>query len=172
MKVFVGALFSIVMISSIAEAKNNSGTAQKFERTAYEISTYPEKFEEVDLSLEDVDSATLRQLHVMAEKETTLWSDSILEGDYQLSDDALALNAVSAIYDGQGDFVAYRIIYSVRAWDIGACDFDWDRLAGAKGQQLDEVLKNCTEGHITGNSFVSPDLKKSERDYNNIEYFD
>lgn len=156
---------SVLLLSCIAHASS-------FERLAYSLSTEIEKYEEIDLSLEDLQRSLFLQLQERAEYESNIWGDTILEGDYEMSRDPIVLNAVSAIYNSRGTFVAYRIIYSARAWDVADCEFDSNRLYQASAQEYGEIFKECTEGVIVGNSFVSPGLKRSERDFNNMEYFE
>ncbi|GEM_PF-6980519 len=158
-------VLSILLVSSFAQAKS-------FAELAYSLSTEIEKYEEVDLSLDVLQNKLLKKLQERAEYEANIWGDTILEGDYELSRDPIALNAVSAIYNSQGTFVAYRIIYSARAWDVADCEFDSSRLLQASDQEYGEIFRDCTEGVIVGNSFVSPGLKRSERDFNNMEYFE
>jgi len=158
-------VLSVLLLSSFAQAKS-------FAQVAYSLSTEIEKYEEIDLSISDLNGALLKKLHERAENESNIWGDTILEGDYELSRDPLALNAVSAIYNSRGALVAYRIIYSARAWDVADCDFDSSRLNQASAQEYGEIFQDCTEGVIVGNSFVSPGLKRSERDFNNMEYFE
>lgn len=161
-----GIIFvSVLMLGSFAQAKS-------FARLAYSLSTEIEKYEEIDLSLEDLQGSLFSKLQERAEYESNIWGDTILEGDYEISQDAVALNAVSSIYNSRGIFVAYRIIYSVRAWDVADCEFDGSRLHQASAQEYDEIFKDCIEGVIIGNSFVSPGFKRSERDFNNMEYFE
>lgn len=158
-------VFSIILLSSFAQAKS-------FAQLAYSLSTEIEKYEEIDLTIEDLQSKLLQKLQERAEYESNIWGDTILEGDYELSRDPIALNSVSAIYNSRGTFVAYRITYSARAWDVADCEFDSSRLSEAAAQEYGEIFKDCTEGIIVGNSFVSPGLKRSERDFNNMEYFE
>ncbi len=167
MRTLVGLCLAMFCFVSASEAK-----APKFAEVAYEISEHPEKFEEIELSMEDVDAKTLQKLLFRANQESQIWYDTILEGDYVLQSDVVALTGVSAIYNADsGAFVAYRINYSKPAWDHSMCDVDWDQFHDAAEEERNELMKDCTPGFIVGSSFVSPNLRQSERDFNAIEDF-
>lgn len=166
MRALVGLCFALFCFVSVSEAK-----APKFSEIAYEISEHPEKFEEIDLALEDVGGKILEKLLKRAHHESQIWHDTILEGDYVLQTNVVALTGVSAVYNADGLFVAYRINYSKPAWDHSMCDVDWDKFHNATEEERPELMKECVAGFIVGSSFVSPNLRQSVRDFNAIEEF-
>ncbi|MBO9666976.1 MAG: hypothetical protein J7501_09200 [Bdellovibrio sp.] len=115
-------------------------------------------------------AAQKAQLAKLAEQETIVWGDTILEGDYMASQEAVRVDSVVAIYQGT-KLVAYKMKFSLKSWDTGSCDLDYDALA-EDDANLDELLKECDLGRIYGSAFVSADLKHSEHDWDEQEYFD
>jgi hypothetical protein len=93
----------------------------------------------------------LEKLRLIAVKQTLIWSDTILEGDFEAAGDT-RIDKVEAIHDGD-QLVAYRIHYSETAWYTGDCD-----------PEKDPTLKSCRQGRITEGTFVSPLLTSWMRD--------
>jgi hypothetical protein len=93
----------------------------------------------------------LERLRQIAVKQTHIWPDTILEGDFEAAGDT-RIDKVEAIHDGEL-LVAYRIHYSETAWYTGDCD-----------PEKDPTLRSCRQGRISEASFVSPMLTSWMRD--------
>lgn len=162
------ALFILLLTFSTAVAKADLND----EFTNF-IVTYSEQshlYGEREVKLEKFSPAQQAQLLKLATAEADIWVDTILEGDYALTNDPLTIDMVTALYQGQ-KLVAYQIVYSQRAFDTSNCEYDFEALDD-KSSNVDEVFAQCTQGRIYGTSFVSPNLQVVERDINNIEYFE
>lgn len=165
----IAILFTAISNPSLAARSGSS--ADRFHRLANKIYTNPERYEFIDLTLEDLDKKSFTELLSAAEYESERWADTILEGDYSLSEDPLTLNSVSAVYNHKGQLLAYRITFSQRGWDTASCDFPYEEFE-AGNISLEEAHKDCTEGFISGAAYVSPDFQESTRDDENPESFD
>lgn len=99
-------------------------------------------------------------LYQIAEEQTSIWYDTILEGDYQVEGE-VRLDNISVILKN-GNLAAYHITYSQKAWETSECEFD--------GNQL-ETLKKCTPGRIFESSYVTPNMNYFEVDENRIAEF-
>jgi hypothetical protein len=96
----------------------------------------------------------LEKFQSIASEQTQIWSDTILEGDYQ-ADDQTVLDQVEEL-KSNGELVAYHVTYSQRGWDTSLCTYPGN---------LDlSALAQCQEGRIVESSFVSRDLKSWSRD--------
>lgn len=96
----------------------------------------------------------------IAVRQTQIWGDTILEGDYQAEGNT-RLDVVSFLYKNER-LIGYRISYSERAWYTGECDYNgYD----------EESLKGCAEGRIFESSYVSPDFKTYFRDEDDLADF-
>ncbi|UOF02374.1 hypothetical protein [Bdellovibrio reynosensis] len=135
-----------------------------------DISKNPGKYSLVEVPQTSFSAKQWTQLSALAEKESWIWGDTILEGDYISSNEPVVLDLVEAVYSGKS-LVAYKIVYSAKAWDTGACEVDYDALED-ENANLDEVLAECTVGKIVGNSYVNVTLTEAERDWDNGESFE
>lgn len=100
-----------------------------------------------------LDQDRLQTFASVAKQQAKIWADTILEGDYSAAGDT-RLDRVEAVLDqsaGEEKLVAYRILYSEKAWYTADCD---PRL----GKEL------CEEGRIEEASFVSPTAESWMRD--------
>ncbi len=122
-----------------------------------------DQYEEVQLTPHDLDKKTLQKLHHWADQNAIIWYDTVLEGDFQESDDALHLDEISALYDASGNLAAFHITYSRLAWATDSCEFDSEEF---ESKRKEDVLQNCPSGHIKESAFISPDLRYSEVDDN------
>lgn len=86
--------------------------------------------------------------------QAQIWGDTILEGDY-VAAGRTRVDRVQGIYRDQ-ELVAYRILYSEKAWDVSQCNYDPNNKR--------ESLKTCTQGRISETTFTSKDLKTYEVD--------
>lgn len=104
-----------------------------------------------------------------AEDESNIWYDTILEGDYQLKENAsVEFGSLSKIFSAQGEFIAYRGTIQHEAYDTGSCDVPYDE----EESVIQEYMKdNCTAGYIFSGIYISPDFKFHLRDENAIEDF-
>lgn len=100
-----------------------------------------------------LDSRRLQAFADVAKQQAKIWADTILEGDYSAAGDT-RVDRVEAVFDqtsGQEQLVAYRIVYSEKAWYTADCD-------PRRGKEL------CEEGRIEEASFVSPSVESWMRD--------
>jgi hypothetical protein len=78
--------------------------------------------------------------------QAQIWGDTILEGDFHTAGRTRLDSAV--VYFKGNRVVGFKIRYSEKAWNTSECAFD-----GTKGS-----LKDCAQGRIAEESFVSPDF--------------
>jgi hypothetical protein len=100
-----------------------------------------------------LDHGHLQAFSGVAKEQAKIWADTILEGDYSAAGDT-RLDQVEAVFekaDGGEQLVAYRIVYSEKAWYTADCD-------PRRGKEL------CEEGRIAEASFVSPTAESWMRD--------
>ncbi|XGC82133.1 hypothetical protein ACES2L_06500 [Bdellovibrio bacteriovorus] len=147
-----------------------SVNAKSLNDLAADISANPDNYTLVEVSKSSFTAKQWTQMSALAEKESWIWGDTILEGDYISNGEPVVLDLVEAVYAGKS-LVAYRIVYSAKAWDTGACDVDYEALED-ENANFDEILAECTVGKIVGNSFVNLTLTEAERDWNNGESFE
>lgn len=147
-----------------------SVNAKSLNDIAADVSENPGNYSFVELSKKSFTAKQWTQLSALAEKESWIWGDTILEGDYISSNEAVVLDLVEAVYAGKS-LVAYKIVYSAKAWDTGACEVDYEALED-ENANLDEILAECTVGKIVGNSYVNLTLTEAERDWDNGESFE
>ncbi|RZA13787.1 MAG: hypothetical protein EOP10_29200 [Proteobacteria bacterium] len=100
-----------------------------------------------------LDNDHLQAFAGVAKEQAKIWADTILEGDYSAAGDT-RLDQVEAVFEqasGAEQLIAYRIIYSEKAWYTADCD-------PRRGKDL------CEEGRIEEASFVSPTTESWMRD--------
>lgn len=100
-----------------------------------------------------LDPATLETFSAVAKKQAQIWADTILEGDYAAAGNT-RLDRVEAVYEkvqDQEKLVAYRILYSEKAWYVADCD-------------PRKSKESCESGRIVEASFVSPSATSWMRD--------
>ncbi len=93
-------------------------------------------------------------LRSVAHYQAQIWGDTILEGDFH-SAGRTRLDFAVAYFKGN-QVVGFTIRYSEKAWNTSECAFDGSR----------ESLKNCKEGRISEESYVSPDFQTFFTDEN------
>ena len=98
------------------------------------------RFDQIAPSVKD-------SLKAVAEDQSQVWGDTILEGDYIVSGRTRLDSVVAYFKDNR--LVGYKIRYSQKAWYVGECNYDGTR----------ESLKNCKEGRIVEGSYVSGDVQ-------------
>jgi hypothetical protein len=96
---------------------------------------------------------TLSQLQSKAEELASIWSDTILEGDYY-AEEKVQLDQVDVLFRS-GQLVGYHITYSSTAWDTSTCSFDGNDMSS---------LNACEKGRIVESGFTTVDFKALERD--------
>ena len=110
-------------------------------KTPYSVKTLVRFPQSVDLKL--------KELLNVADQQTLIWPDTILEADYA-ADGVTQLDKVDAFYKHK-KLVGYEITYSQKAWDTSSCQYDGVNLA---------TLADCKPGRIIESSYVSPDFKE------------
>ncbi len=103
-------------------------------------------------------------LNKVAFEQAQIWSDTILEGDYQAAGQT-RLDQIYALYEND-ILIGYRITYSEQAWDTSSCDY-----YNGTGQSREDALRSCPEGRILESSFVSPIFTTFIRDANQFAEF-
>lgn len=102
----------------------------------------------------------LTNLQSQAEDRAQIWGDTILEGDYA-ADGNTRLDQVFVVEKGN-DVIAYRIVYSEKAWSTEHCNYDpEDR----------DSLEGCIPGRISEASFIAPALNDNAADEANYAEF-
>lgn len=107
-----------------------------------------------------VGAGLLANLEAQADERAQIWGDTILEGDYVAAGNT-RLDQIFVVQKGR-DVIAYRIVYSERAWDTSNCSYD----PGDRGS-----LENCTPGRISEASFIAPSLDDNAADEENYATF-
>lgn len=102
----------------------------------------------------------LRALQRVANAQSKIWADTILEGDY-VADGNTVLEKVIGIYK-RNKLVAYKISYAEAGWDISDCNYDFKNPS---------TLSECPEGMIRETSFVSIDFGNVVRNHDDIADF-
>lgn len=128
------------------------------------------EFREQPVPLNKIPPKSFAKIYRLAQEQAYIWQDTILEGDYIQSNEALRLDEVVALRDSQGKPVGFRISYSAKAWATSDCDVDMDRL-NEDGAEFDLILASCLSGRIYGSSYVSADLTLVKRNDDAIEEF-
>ena len=102
-----------------------------------------------------------QQFRQLAVQQASIWSDTILEGDFEAAGDT-RLDRVQGVYLG-GKLLAYRLTFSETAWSTSQCNYN---------PSDKSTLESCAPGRIVESMFVSPDLKAFERDEGNFAHFE
>ncbi len=98
------------------------------------------------------------QMTNVAKSQTEIWGDTILEGVYE-ADGQTEVDRVDALMVN-ARLVAYRVVYSQRAWDTSTCTYT--DLAS---------LAHCQDGRIEEASFVSTNLTSWTHDPKQLAVF-
>ncbi|WP_413587258.1 hypothetical protein [Bdellovibrio sp. HCB274] len=159
---------AIVLVLSLTACFSQANTSIRLVDIIDAVIKNPVQFTEVENP--KFTSAQQTQIAKLAEHESGVWGDTILEGDYQASQEAIRVDEVVAIYQG-AKLVAYKMKFSLKAWDTGSCDLDYDALA-EDDANLDELLSECELGRIYGSAYISADLQQSEHNWDDPEYFE
>lgn len=98
-----------------------------------------------------VDVQTLDIFKKIADEQTMIWADTILEGDFVIANPT-TLEKIEAVWFGK-TFVGFRITYSSEAWEVSECD-----------SQKYRTSNSCLHGKIRESSFVNSGLSAWIRD--------
>jgi hypothetical protein len=112
----------------------------------------------------------LAKMNVFANYGTRSWGDTILEGDYMASSEQARLDVIEGVYSGS-TLVAFKIIYSLKAWSTGSCDVDYNAING-DGSNLDQVLAECDLGRIYGSSYVDVGIHQTDDSWSEPRFED
>ncbi len=107
--------------------------------------------------------AVLKRLQLIALEQANIWSDTILEGEFE-ADHRTRLDGVETVLFKDRS-VGYRISYSEKAWYLAACSADLNPGLPVRSYE------GCQEGRIHERTFVSKDLKTWFRDENHLADF-
>lgn len=106
-----------------------------------------------DRNLFAIDESLHEQLLSIAQSQSEIWGDTILEGDVAALGD-IELIGVEELWSDQ-DIEGYRITYAQRGWDTSTCDLS---RAGSDDYQNPETFAQCAEGKIIESAYVTGDL--------------
>lgn len=159
-----------LLIVSVMVLSSLTAQAKGFDDVVEAIANNAQNFTLVEVAKNSFTAEQIAVLTDYAEKESNIWGDTILEGDYLASQDAVTLSSFEKVFEGS-KLVAYRIQFFVKSWDTGSCDVDYDAL-DQENANMDEILKECTLGKIIGTFYVTPRFKSPTRDWNVGEYFE
>ena len=126
------------------------------------------------MKLSELPKEVQQRLQDIAMKESDVWVDTILEGDFQLGNEDLSVDMFEALVDGRGAAVAFRMKISQHAFFTGECLTNVEYPEFMNNQErIDYLYQNeCSDGRISSYILVSTDFKNHERDPNNYEEFD
>lgn len=165
---------SLTLSLATTQALPNNMTEDQFAKFA---STLTEKlnnkiFSQIAVEQNSFTSNQKVRLSEVVDQEQSIWFDTILEGDYQLGADDLAIDEISKVYNENNMPVAYRVRFSQDAFDTGSCDYDSEYVYQHPEQTVDVLTKaGCTHGRIVGYTIISLDLQFHVRDNEEIESF-
>ncbi|MNT00345.1 hypothetical protein D3C72_1347740 [compost metagenome] len=152
MALFLGGLFTS---SALADAMGPNGDkfyeeAAHFENACRDGACKPPYASQIvyvqDKNFDKLTVDTKQRLRAIAQDQTSVWDDTILEGDY-VATGRTRLDSVVAFFK-KDRLVGYKITYSKKAWFTGECHYD--------GRNR-ETLQGCKEGRIAEGSYVSAD---------------
>lgn len=109
----------------------------------------------------DVEESLYEQLLAIAESQSQIWGDTILEGDvWSLGE--IRIDHVELLKDGN-ELLGYRITYSQKGWDTSSCDLS---RATTVDYEREETFAQCAEGRIYESSYATADLNTYFADHN------
>ncbi len=110
--------------------------------------------------LVEVEESLHEQLLSIAQSQSEVWVDTILEGDVA-SLGEIRLDEIEELKDGNS-LLGYRITYSQQAWSTADCD-----LSEASSDELrsSQAFAQCAEGRIIESAYVIADLSTYFVDY-------
>lgn len=163
-------LLTSVFVFSAAQADRRGSDARQFmpllkdfvQSCSEQICQAPNQIKQIYSNQDNavLVSDQLERLKAIAWEQAQVWADTILEGDFQAEGDT-RLDAVYALYRND-ELVAYRIVYSEKAWNTADCDFDGVRR---------KSIQTCPVGRIVEASYISPSLKTYVIDENQFAEF-
>ena len=148
---------AVCVTGSVAMASNSFDPYSPVSKFSAQLSGNDREIREIS-SVSEQQHQEFRQLAV---QQASIWSDTILEGDFEAAGDT-RLDRVQGIYLG-GQLLAYRLTFSETAWSTSQCNYN----PGDKS-----TLESCVSGRIVESMFVTPDLKSFERDERNFAHFE
>lgn len=110
--------------------------------------------------LVEVDESLHEQLLSIAQSQSEVWVDTILEGDVA-SLGEIRLDEIEQLMDGK-TLLGYRITYSQQAWSTADCD-----LSEATSEELrtPSTFAQCAEGRIIESAYATANLSTYFADY-------
>lgn len=113
--------------------------------------------------LVEVDESLFEQLLSIAQSQSEVWVDTILEGDVASLGD-VRLDEIEQLMDGDS-LLGYRITYSQQAWATGDCDLS---KATSEDLRKPEAFAQCAEGRIYESAYVTANLSSYFADYDAV----
>lgn len=110
--------------------------------------------------LVEVDESLHEQLLSIAQSQSEVWVDTILEGDVASLGD-IRLDEIEELTDNDS-LLGYRITYSQQAWLTSNCDLS---NADSDDWRNPDTFSQCEEGRIVESAFVNANLSTYFADY-------
>lgn len=115
------------------------------------------------MDLVEVDESLHEQLLSVAQSQSEVWGDTILEGDVA-SLGEIRLDEIEELKDDE-ELLGYRITYSQRGWATGDCDLSQ---ATSEDLRSPRAFAHCAEGRIFESAYVVADLSTYFVDYDAV----
>lgn len=104
-------------------------------------------------SIYEIDESLFEQLLSVAQSQSEIWGDTILEGDvWSLGE--IRLDDIELLQDGN-EVLGYHISYSQKGWDTSGCDLS---RATSEDYEREETFAQCAEGRVVESAYVTSDL--------------
>ena len=158
---FLKGMTAVVLVActngTVAMASNSFDPYSSLSKWSVQLAGSDREIRDISL-VSDIQHQQFRQLAV---QQASIWSDTILEGDFEAAGDT-RLDRVQGVYLG-GQLLAYRLTFSETAWSTSQCNYN---------PADKSTLQSCTPGRIVESMYVTPDLKAFERDEGNFAHFE
>ncbi len=154
---FAIAAFAVVIGSgSLAMASNTFNPYSSINKFSVDIHSVSHQMRD----LGPVSDEQQQQFRQLAIEQARIWSDTILEGDFEAAGDT-RVDLVQGVFAGD-KLIAYRVTFSETAWSTAQCDYN---------PADKSTLVSCASGRIVESMFITLDLRNSERDERNFAHF-
>ncbi len=110
--------------------------------------------------LVEVDESLHEQLLSIAQSQSEVWVDTILEGDVAALGE-IRLDEIEQLMDGNS-LLGYRITYSQQAWSTANCDISE---ASSEELRTPSAFAQCAEGRIFESAYATANLATYFADY-------
>lgn len=158
--------FTLMLLQVTAHASSNNEQFLSFVRNrgiANSISLQAQVAYDYDENRFEVDESLFEQLLSIAQSQSEIWGDTILEGDVWTLGE-IRVDRIEYLFDGD-ELLGYRITYSQKGWETAFCD-----LTGATVEDYnrEETFAQCAEGRVYESAYATADLRAYFIDYNAV----